>query len=81
MTAKEIVNEIIEKNNSDFTKEKLELKQEFSENYNYFKIQFGFSDENCVLIKENGEEIKKDVLEERCYRSLLNLMIHKTLIF
>ncbi len=73
MTAKEIINAIIEKNNSNPTKGKIELKKEVKDDY--VSIEFGEFPNATSIVKQSDSSQSEEVLEERCYGSILDFMI------
>jgi len=83
MDAREIIYQIIEKNNSDVTRKELDCRE--NQEGNYYTVEFGFfpkleTDEfKTLIVKEWGENIEIGELKERCFRYLLNLILHKSL--
>jgi len=87
MDAREIIYQIIEKNNSDVTRKELDCREShYVENdVNYYNVEFGYfpkleSEEfKTLIVKEWGENIEIGKLKERCFRSLLDLILRKSL--
>lgn len=77
MQAQEIIEAIIENNNRNPIREKIELKKEIKGDF--IQMEYG----NNLIVKEYSQSMEKEIdfehLEKRCYQRLLDFIVEQSI--